>query len=280
MPELSPQSLEDTVAAALRERYGVPVIRRENGQLQVLAGKPYQLARDAGEQAGFAPSSVVPIDLDGLPWFTVPEGGMELWRVHGSQEELATQLVPGDPPVQQVAEHERWHLVRAADGAMGWVPASHMEGVVRVDAPALAEVPVDADRFVEAALELLETPYRWGGTKSAGIDCSGLVQRSAWTAAQRWLPRHSTALLRVGERVAPSEVARGDVLVLRSQPDAPKAEYEPSIEGGPADAKMHVAIAEDSDTAIHASRDAWRVMREPLSELLQRYTVLGVRRLS
>jgi hypothetical protein len=40
-----------------------------------------------------------------------------------------------------------------------------------------------------------------------------------------------------------------------------------------------VAIALSADEVLHASRDAMRVVREPLARLRERYRVLGVRRL-
>jgi hypothetical protein len=42
---------------------------------------------------------------------------------------------------------------------------------------------------------------------------------------------------------------------------------------------MHVAIALSADEVLHASRDAMRVVTEPLASLRERYRILGVRRL-
>jgi cell wall-associated NlpC family hydrolase len=112
------------------------------------------------------------------------------------------------------------------------------------------------------------------------VDCSGLVQRAAWMSDSVWLPRHSSALLGAGSRIPPSHAARADVLVLQRRKEAaPARDRMPASRSGPAHA-MHVAIVDSPSTAIHASRDAWVVVREPLDGLVQRYRIRGVRRLT
>jgi len=284
--------LETLVREALAARYAAPVVRLEGAHVEVLGGKALELARAHVRAAGYedAEAAVRPLDPSRRPWLAVPAGGLQLWRQHGALDdegELVTEFEAGDPPVRALAEFEEWQLVQGADGATGWLAPEHAPALLAgppAAAPAMrADGNLDPDAVVREVQALMGTPYVWGGTTARGMDCSGLVQRAVWRAGGVWLPRHSTALLEVGERVAPSAVQRGDVLVLRRKPvdpAAPAPAREPlPPHGGPAVHPMHVAVAVSAEGAVHASRDAWQVIAEPLDSLRERYRVLGVRRL-
>ncbi|MCW2925354.1 MAG: hypothetical protein JWM98_2758 [Thermoleophilia bacterium] len=294
----SGSELAGTVRAALAGTYARPLVVEQGDGVAVLAGRALELARAA---AGDAADRVVELDVANLPWHAAPTGGLRLWRQHGldgADGELVTEVEDGDPPLQLVVAEEGWQLLRLADGAQGWVRECEL---VPCDAPAgdLGDATrVEVERFLAELVGLEGVPYVWGGTTADGVDCSGIVQRAAWRAgfADRpgaWLPRHSRALLRAGARVAPSAVARGDVLVLQRDPATVDAERAAQLAAraaeeqrtgrvpahGPAVHPMHVAVALSADEVLHASRDAMRVVREPLATLRERYRVLGVRRL-
>lgn len=299
---VAPSSSE--LAAAVREAlagtYARPIVVELEDGVAVLGGKPLELARGAllATHGADTAARVVALDVAALPWHEVPADGLTLWRQHGrsgAEGEVVTQLEAGDPPVQVVVEDEGWLLLRLADGAQGWV-AGAATGLAPAEAPAadLADASrVAPDDFIAQAQGFLHAPYVWGGTTDAGVDCSGLVQRAAWRAGRTWLPRHSRALLKVGARVSPSAIRRGDVLVLQRDPTTYEDEQRAQLEAlaeqeqrtgavpahGPAIHPMHVAIAIAHDEVLHASRDAMRVVREPLASLRGRYRVLGVRRL-
>ncbi|MBC7460483.1 MAG: C40 family peptidase [Thermoleophilia bacterium] len=294
------------VREALAAHYARPlVIELRDRRVAVPAGKPLTFARTAmlGTHGEDVAALIEPLDVSTMPWHAVPAGGLRLWRQHGLDEtdgELVTELEAGDPAVQLiVAEDGGWQLVRALDGAQGWIRTRDLGAALSPpDQPDVSRLQatdtVDAGRLAAEALALLDTPYVWGGATDAGVDCSGIVQRAAWRAARVWLPRHSRALLRAGSRVSPSAAKRaGDIFVLQRDPATVDAELaaqaaaQAEVERlerrvpvtGPAVHPLHVAIALGDGRVLHASRDALRVVTEPEAELLARYRVLGVRRL-
>lgn len=281
------QPLADFLRTSLAERYAAPVMRVDaDGVVRLLPGKALEFARERARSAGFADveEQVAELDVRRLPWHEAPAAGMRLWRQHGfagAEGELVTEIVAGDPGYQVVTVLDEWSLVRLLDGAMGWAAPGEAPGGATVEAPSGGDWRVlRPGELVEVAQGFLDVPYRWGGTTSAGVDCSGLVQRSAWTAASCWLPRHSRALLKVGERGSQRALERGDVLVLQRRPGVPSSTGDgfPAEHDGPAVHPMHVAIALDARELLHASRDAWRVVVEPYEDVRARYKVLSVRR--
>ena len=61
------------------------------------------------------------------------------------------------------------------------------------------------------AMEFLGTPYRYGGTSSAGIDCSGLIC-TAFSKEDISLPRSSREMSLTGTRLSLEELSPGDLL--------------------------------------------------------------------
>lgn len=55
------------------------------------------------------------------------------------------------------------------------------------------------------------TPYKWGGTTSKGMDCSGLLLNSFKTIDYK-IPRTSAEQKKIGKRVGKDEIKEGDIL--------------------------------------------------------------------
>lgn len=90
-----------------------------------------------------------------------------------------------------------------------------------VEIPYFAELPVArigsrlADIIIETAQNYIGTPYRWGGTTSAGFDCSGFMVY-LFSAHGIDLNRSSRDQARNGEAVARHELERGDLVFFGS----------------------------------------------------------------
>lgn len=72
-----------------------------------------------------------------------------------------------------------------------------------------------AGDVVAAALDVMGTPYRWGGTDANGFDCSGLILY-AYAQVGVELPRRSADQAKAGRPVVPhvDDLAPGDILVF------------------------------------------------------------------
>jgi cell wall-associated NlpC family hydrolase len=70
-----------------------------------------------------------------------------------------------------------------------------------------------AAQVVQTAVDLMGTPYKWGGTDENGFDCSGLI-KYAYEYHQIIIPRVSRDQVRTGTFVEPrvDQLRPGDIL--------------------------------------------------------------------
>lgn len=76
---------------------------------------------------------------------------------------------------------------------------------------------VDRDAVMIKIIELINTPYLWGGTTTNGIDCSAFVQRVMKYALGIDLPRTSAVQSGVGEDVAREDLQFGDLIFFNTR---------------------------------------------------------------
>lgn len=96
---------------------------------------------------------------------------------------------------------------------------------------------------VKAALNEVGTPYRYGGDRPGGFDCSGLIEY-AFSRAGVALPRTAASQRRDGTRIAFSKARAGDLLFYRFR------------SGG---SDLHVGLYLGHGRMVHASSGADRV---------------------
>lgn len=90
--------------------------------------------------------------------------------------------------------------------------------------------------LMKAFVEWDKTPYRYGGTTKAGVDCSALVQNIYSEEFRLRLPRTTTDQLREGRKVRRSDMRTGDLVFFQTGRN-----------------QLHVGIYIGTDRFIHAS---------------------------
>jgi hypothetical protein len=111
------------------------------------------------------------------------------------QQELASELLLDDGPVEVLRQVSGASLVRGVDATLGWVRAPLGKPTRR---RVLCPARGDMVKLGEWLLTKLGAPYRLGGTSERGFDCSGLVQRAFLSALGAVVPRHSRDQLSFG----------------------------------------------------------------------------------
>lgn len=116
-------------------------------------------------------------------------------------------------------------------------------------------------RLVDFAKDMLDTPYRFGGTSLRGIDCSAYVQR-VFGLLELNLPRTAREQFAVGARVDRDQLDVGDLVFFQTY-----ASYA-----------SHVGIYLGNDRFIHASSFSRKVTIDSLDRAYYRKRFLGARR--
>lgn len=76
---------------------------------------------------------------------------------------------------------------------------------------------VDRDAVMIKIIELMNTPYLWGGMSTSGIDCSAFCQRVMKYALGIDLPRTSIVQSTVGEEVSRENLQFGDLIFFNTR---------------------------------------------------------------
>ncbi len=120
----------------------------------------------------------------------------------------------------------------------GFVPIKHISNINNI-----------TKDWVFISESLLETPYKWGGRDTLGIDCSALLQISYETFGQK-IPRNTTDQVNIDKEIINDvkKLDRGSVVFWEG----------------------HVGIMVDKLNCIHANAYHMKTIIEPLKEIIFR----------
>ncbi len=160
---------------------------------------------------------------------------------------------PDGGQASELLAGEQFMELEVADGwAWGYAAHDHYVGYCRADAlgDLAGDSPIDhADDPVSFAARFIDMPYVWGGRGGAGIDCSGLVQRSMAAVGVQALRDSDMQRETLGASIAEgAELQRGDVIFFPG----------------------HVGMMVDGTQLIHATRYHNRTVIEPLDTVVAR----------
>ncbi len=118
-------------------------------------------------------------------------------------------------------------------------------------------------QLVQAGLDFLGVPYRWKGvSERRGVDCSGLVM-TLFDKFNIELPHSAREQFKLGEKVARTELAIGDLVFFSTRGKIP----------------THVGIYIGDNRFLHAASRARQVIISNLSQSWYRKRYLGARRM-
>lgn len=164
--------------------------------------------------------------------------------------ELTSELLQGER-FMVLDDHHGW--------SWGWCAHDHYVGYIESIAlgGSLPFNEQSAKDSVEAAMRFLDMPYLLSGRGGAGIDCSGLIQRSL-AATGFSAPRDSDMQRKLGNSVRATEpLQRGDLIGFAG----------------------HIGMMIDQENLIHATGHWGRVLIEPLKVVENRTEILTRARL-
>lgn len=211
-------------------------------------------------------------------------------RAGAGTKNAVLSTLPSNAVVNIIGEENGWYKIKLSNGSIGYVGASFITRTSNttnnttnstentanstINTKTITDnskVSKDAtpsasgNKVVDYAQTLLGTRYTWGGSTTAGFDCSGFTQYVYKNAAGVDIPRVSRAQATVGTAVSTSSMKAGDLL------------YFDTTGAG---TTSHVGIYLGNGKFIHASGTATNPEYVKVSNLSEKWVkLLGARRL-
>ncbi|WP_373795935.1 C40 family peptidase [Neisseria dentiae] len=152
-----------------------------------------------------------------------------------------------------------WKAGLVSLAALGLAACGTTSGKRQAGSAASAVKPVRINPAMQAdggrelimqSMDLVGTPYRWGGTTDAGFDCSGMIQYLYKNALGVNLPRTSRDMAAASKRISKSNLKAGDLVFFNT-----------SGRG-----ISHVGLYIGNDQFIHAPSSGKVIQTEKLSK--------------
>ncbi len=195
--------------------------------------------------------------------------GLRLRSGAGTDSQVLGTL-SNNSDVEILGEENGWYKVKLPNGKTGYVSSDYIKKEEKDSASNVKESSTRENtanagkKILDVAESLLGTRYVWGGTTTAGFDCSGFTQYVYKHALGLDIPRISRDQARAGSAVSKGGMKPGDLL------------YFDTVGGGRV---SHVGIYMGNGKFIHASGSASRPDRVKVSSLSEKWVnCLGARR--
>lgn len=190
------------------------------------------------------------------------------------RKSLMSQILPQEGPFhlldyRTIRGH---HLVRLPDKTLGWAEKTHIQESPEFPRPLWEYLmtqqlrylpPSQQEELILTARTFIGVPYRLGGRTRGGIDCSALVQALLRDSLGLMIPRHSGDQRKLGFRVSPRDVRKGDLLF--------GCHKRKKI--------LHVALVMEDRKVLHSCLQRGEVTEEPLQNFEEMYQIAAGRRI-
>jgi len=132
---------------------------------------------------------------------------VEIAPVRVEPRESAEQVTQAllHEPLRVTGHAGGWTAIITVYDYPGWMRAESVE-----DGDGVLPLPVDG-KPLGCALELVGSPYEWGGLTARGIDCSGLVH-IAYRTSGRLVPRDAWQQEAAGASISQTDARPGDLV--------------------------------------------------------------------
>jgi cell wall-associated NlpC family hydrolase len=163
-------------------------------------------------------------------------------------------------------KHHPWLMFHSAKSVES--PSSDAQDLISKEgatrSPAVGRTRDDGNRVVQQAMHYEGTRYKFGGTTTRGMDCSGLVSRVWSDLKMKRIPRVSSALYNSGRPVHLQDLRPGDLVFFKNT-------YKSGI--------SHVGVYAGNNKFVHAANHRKGVTITRLSDPYYQLHYAGARRL-